>query len=64
MTINSKFSILILIVLFARCSSNLQSIKSISYHSGGGEMGGYTKIEITKDSINGLFINPNKKNHH
>lgn len=61
MTINSKFSILILIVLFARCSSNLQSINSISYHSGGGEMGAYTKIEITKDSINGMFMNPNKK---
>lgn len=61
MTINSKFSLLILIVLFARCSSSSQSINSISYHSGGGEMGGYTKIEITTDSINGMFINPNKK---
>lgn len=61
MAINSKFSILILIVLFARCSFDSQSINSISYHSGGGEMGGYTKIEISKDSINGMFINPNKK---
>lgn len=61
MNIASKFFMFIIIVLFAGCSSNSQSINSISYNFAGGETGHYIKIEITKDSINGMFESLNQR---
>lgn len=57
MNLSSK----ILIFLFVRCSSNAQTINRISYNSVGGEQGGYTNVELTKDSINGMIGSPNEK---
>lgn len=59
MNLSSK--ILIFLFLFVRCSSNAQTINRISYNSVGGEQGGYTNVELTKDSINGMIGSPNEK---
>jgi hypothetical protein len=61
MNLNPNFLILLTIFLFFRCSSNSQSINRISYNSYGGEQGAYTKVELTKDSINGTIESPNEK---
>ncbi len=61
MNITSNFIALILLLLFAGCSSNPQSIDKISYNCVGGETGGYANVEITKDSLNGTIGSPNKK---
>ncbi len=61
MNLSSKFLIFLTIFLFINCSSNAQTINRISYHSFGGELGGYINVVLTKDSINGTIGDPNKK---
>lgn len=60
MNVKSIFIILI-IFLFISCSSNSQAINRISYNSVGGEEGGYTNVELSKDSINGTIGSPYEK---
>lgn len=61
MNSTSKFFIFLILFLFVGCSSNSQAINKISYNSVGGEAGGYTNVELTKDSINGTIGSPNEK---
>jgi len=42
-----------MILLFVSCSGKSQSINKITYNSVGGEMGGYVRVQMTKDSITG-----------